>query len=329
MSEPVRAGVVGVGNMGTHHARVYTELPGVNLVGVTDADGHRAREVATQFDTTARDRETLLDRADAVSVAVPTEYHHEVGVAAVDADTHLLVEKPFVADPAAGRDLIAAARERGLVLQVGHIERYNPAVGVLADVVPDLDLVGIQARRLGPPVDGDRAVDEDVGLDLMVHDIDVVRSIVGLAGGNPDAVEVVDAAAAGEGEYASALLAFDGVVGTFTASRTTQRKVRDLFITAGDCCVTLDYTAQSVRIHRRSLPSYVTDDGGVQYRHESVTEHPIVDNGEPLVRELEAFVEAVREGKSPPVTGVDGVRAVELAREVERAARDHPMEVTR
>lgn len=325
----VSAGVVGVGEMGRHHARVYAGLRGVDLVGVADVDRERAAEVAGQYDTRPMDRSSLFEAADVVSVAVPTEYHYEVAREAIESGVSVLVEKPFVRDPSDGWDLVERARDAGVTLTVGHIERYNPAVGALEDVVPDLDLVGIQARRLGPPLDDDRAVADGVGLDLMVHDIDVVRTVVGLAGGDPDAVEVVDAAAAAEGEYAAALLSFDGVVGTFTASRTTQRKVRDLFITAGDCCVTLDYTARSVRIHRRSLPSYVADDGGLQYRHESVTERPTVANGEPLVRELEAFVGAVREGRPPAVTGADGVRAVELAREVQRVARDRPTGVTR
>lgn len=325
-ADELAAGVVGVGEMGRHHARVYAELPDVNLVGVVDADSARASEVAREYETRPTDQSSLFETADLVSVAVPTKYHHEVARAAVDAGVSALVEKPFVRKPSNGWDLVERAREAGVILAAGHIERYNPAVTALEEVVPDLDLVGAQARRLGPPLDGEREVDDGVDLDLMIHDIDVVRSIVGLSGGDPGDVEVVDAL--GDDEYSTALVEFDGVVGTFTASRRTQRKVRDLFITAEDCCVSVDYTARSVCIHRQSLPSYVADDGQLQYRHESVTERPMIDSGEPLARELRAFVASVREGRPAPVTGVDGVQAVELAREIQRAVRGRPTEVT-
>lgn len=327
--ERVAAGVVGVGEMGRHHARVYAELTGVDLVGVTDADGERAAETAARYDTQATDRASLFEAADAVSVAVPTEYHHEVASAALDAGVSVLVEKPFVRDPHEGWDLVDRAREAGLTLTVGHVERYNPAVAALADLAPNLDPIGVGARRLGPSLDGDREVRDAVGLDLMIHDIDVVRSVVDLAGGDPDDARVIHARGAEGGSYAAALLDVDGVVATFTASRCTQRKVRDLQITARDCWVSLDYTDRSLRIHRQSFPEYVAADGDLQYRHESVTERPTVENGEPLARELKTFVAAVRGEETPPVTGVDGIRAVELAREVDRVARKVPAGVLR
>ena len=309
----LRAGVVGVGSMGSHHARVYNELPDVDLVGVADADAERAESTANTYGTDAVAVDDLLGAVDVASVAVPTRHHHGVALAALERDVSVLVEKPFVADVDQGRDLIRTARERDLTLQVGHVERFNPVVDVLSDLLPDLDVIAVSARRLGPPVDRDG--DDDIVLDLMVHDIDVVLSLV-----DRDLEAVAAMSARGE-DHVSAQLQFAGdVVGTLTASRVTQEKIRDLAITARDCRVDVDYMDQSVEIHRHSAPEYETDDGDVRFRHESVIERPSVDSGEPLKRELRSFVSAVREGREPAVTGADGLRAISVADQISEVA---------
>ena len=323
MSEdaPLAVGVVGVGSMGHHHARVYSESPDAELVGIADVDEERAAAIADRYETTVHDRAALLEAADAVSVAVPTEYHAEVIEAAIDADTAVLVEKPIVADPETGRRLVDRARAAGVPIQVGHVERFNPAIRALQDVVADLDVIAIDARRLGPSPD--RTIRDSVVLDLMIHDIDVALSLLGAD------VADISAAAAENGQYATTTLEFeDGTIGTLTASRVTQQKVRTLSITARDCQVNVDYLDRSIRIHRHSLPEWVERDGGVQYRHESIIEEPSVENGEPLKKELASFIEAVRSGTDPVVTGEDGLRALRIARRVDEAAgivdRDAP-----
>ncbi|WP_436927183.1 Gfo/Idh/MocA family protein [Halosimplex amylolyticum] len=324
MTDRVRAGVVGVGSMGRHHARVYSELPSVELVGVTDADQENARTVGAEFDTQALDRDELFSRVDAVSVAVPTRYHEAVARAAIESGTHVLVEKPFVDDPEVGRSLLAAARERDLAVQVGHIERYNPAILALQDVIVEVDPIAFAARRQGPPVDRDSV--DSVVFDLMIHDIDVVCS---LADG---AVSDVSAVGAADGDHVIAQLEFEsGLVASLTASRVTQQRVRDLAVTADDCHVDVDYMDQSVQIHRHSLPEYVATDGDVRYRHESVIERPTVETGEPLKNELSSFAETVQEGSEPRTTGEDGIRAVEIAAwiesEIEAESETAPPEV--
>ena len=318
---------MGVGSMGSHHARVYAELRDAELVGVHDIDGDRAASVAAQHGTLAMTTDELLDRAEAVSVAVPTRYHHEVARKAIDAGVDLLVEKPLAATVEQGRELLARANREGVTLQVGHVERFNPAVRTLSDVVPDLDVIGIDARRLGPPVDRDD--DASVALDLMLHDLDVALSVV-----EGDDVEVVAAAGtrtagARGNRYVGATVRFGDVLGTFRASRVTQRKVRRLSITAEECTVVADYIDRSVRIFRQSVPEYVQQNGDVRYRHEGIIERPTVENGEPLKFQLEAFLEAVRTGERPPVTGTDGLRALALAREIEARAQGRKGEETR
>jgi predicted dehydrogenase len=317
MTERPAAGVVGVGSMGRHHVRVYDELSDVDLVGVTDQDEDRAASVADEYGTRALSRRDLFAAADVVSVAVPTRYHDHVARAAIDAGVSVLVEKPFVADPERGRALTRRAERAGVTLQVGHIEQFNPAVQALRDVVSGMDVIALEARRLGPPVTRDSK--DGVVLDLMIHDIDLALSLV------DSDVASVSATRARDSDHVVAQLGFgNGVVADLTASRVTQEKVRELAVTAEEGWVTVDYASQSLRIHRQSIPEYYDDDGSLGQRTASVTERPTVDNEEPLKRELRSFVESHRTGTEPAVTGRDGVRAVELARRIEELVSDTP-----
>ena len=299
--QPVRVGVVGVGNMGAHHARVYAELPGVELVGVADADWARAAAVADDYGTRPLNQAALLRAVDAVSIVVPTRYHADV---ARD-----------------GRDLVVLAADRDLRLQIGHIERFNPAVETLQHVVTEMDVLAVDARRLGPPIDRDNT--DSTVRDLMIHDLDVVQSLF-----DADVADVEASAVEGEPHVAATLTLDNGVLATLTASRVTHQKVRQLAVTGRECQVTVDYLTQSVDIHRQSLPEYVERDGDVRYRSESVVERPQVNSGEPLYRELELFVDAVRNDRTPAVTGEDGLRALELTRRIEAVVDQQPATVT-
>ena len=303
--------------MGRHHARVYSELPNVRLVGVHDRDEDVASEVAKEYGTSARSRSELLAAADMVSVAVPTRYHYETVNDCLDSGTHALVEKPFVEEIDQGWELAQRARDAGLTLQVGHIERFNPATRVLSEIVPDLDIVAIDIQRLGPPVD--REGDDSVVRDLMIHDIDILLSLVGT---KPDTITAM----ANGRQYTSVQLGFDDSVASLTASRMTQEKIRRLAVTAESCRVNVDFIDQTIEIHRRSLPEYVESNGDVRYRHESVVERPMVENGEPLKAELSAFVDAVRNGSEPLVTAEEALRALEVVDSIEQAAYDERVE---
>ncbi|QRV17542.1 Gfo/Idh/MocA family oxidoreductase (plasmid) [Haloterrigena salifodinae] len=308
-SRPIRAGVIGVGSMGENHARVYSELQDVELACVADHDEEVARRVADAYATDAVAFETVLERCDVVTVAVPTRAHYDVVSDCLNADVHVLVEKPIAETTEQGRALAELAEERGLVLQVGHIERFNPAVQTVTDLVEDLDVISVEAERLGPPLD--RTALGNVVFDLMVHDLDIVASLL------EDQPDSVTATETESGQYATATLEFDDVVASLTASRVTQKKVRTLTVTARECLVEVDYLEQSVLIHRDSYPEYLTDDGKRRYRHESVVERPRVDNGEPLRHELESFVEAARNDSEPVVTAEDGIRALEMVQTID------------
>jgi predicted dehydrogenase len=313
MTAPLAAGVVGVGSMGTHHARVYNEIQGVELAGIADADDGAAATVATKYGTSVYDLAALLDMVDLVSVAVPTRFHYEVTSQAIDAGVSVLVEKPFVDDPAQGRELIDRADAAGVTLQVGHIERFNPVIDVLRDVLADVEPIAASARRLGPPVSRD--VNDDVVMDLMIHDIDIACALFG------GEVAGVTAIGACDGDYTDAQIEFDGgTLCSLTASRVTQERIRDLSVTARECHVNVDFMDQSVRIYRHSDPSYHTENGDVRYSQESIIERPAVDSDEPLKRELRSFVDCVRNGTTPRTTGADGLHAMLLADEISEIA---------
>lgn len=305
-------GVIGVGSMGRHHARVYDEIPQTRLYGVVDADRSRAEEVASTYDARALSIDELLATVDAVSVAVPTEYHVDVTRRCIEHGVDVLVEKPFVLDRDVGHELVRVATERDVLIQVGHVERFNPAFETMADLVDELSIVALSTRRLGPPID---RFSSNVIFDLMIHDLDVVRTVM------DSEVKKIDASGTADGEYATATVSFaDGTIARLTASRATQRKVRKLEITAEELLADVDYLDQTVELHRQSVPEYVRSDEGVRFRHEGVVERPMVENGEPLRNELKSFVESVRTRREPAVTGEDGLRAVELAEAIHERA---------
>ncbi|MFW5903597.1 MAG: Gfo/Idh/MocA family oxidoreductase [Halolamina sp.] len=315
------AGVIGVGSMGQHHARVYSEMPNTRLVGVADTDAERAIQVADEYGSSPMGRDELLDAADLVSVAVPTRYHAEVVQDCIETGTDVLVEKPFVDDRERGRELAADARQAGIVIQVGHIERFNPAVEVLADIVPDLDIVSVDIDRLGPPLDRDSQ--DNVVMDLMIHDVDILLSLV------DEGIETLSAVARDD-QHATAQFGFEnGTVATVTASRRTQEKIRTLAITAESCRVNVDFISQSVEIHRRSLPEFVESNGDIRYRHESVVERPMIENGEPLKAQLESFVEAAETDTEPRVTAEDALAVLGVIERIEKLALGPVPEVSR
>jgi predicted dehydrogenase len=303
------AGVIGVGSMGRHHARVYNELPGANLIGVYDADTEQATQIAKKNGTESLELDELLASVEVVSVAVPTAYHYEMATKAIEHGVHVLVEKPFIDERDQGEKLLAQADENNVIIQVGHIERFNPAVMALRDIIPDLDIISVDARRLGPPID--RELGDSVVRDLMIHDIDILLWLIDASVTSVAAFDTNDA-------YTIANFEFnDGTVGSLTASRVTQRKVRELTITAESCHVEVNYIDQTVEIFRHSLPEYIEEDGDIRYRHESIVERPMVDNAEPLKNELSAFIDAAQTGSVPTVSGQAGLRAVEYVKTIE------------
>jgi predicted dehydrogenase len=313
---PVRVGVIGIGNMGWHHARVLSLLRDAELVGVADPDEVRGQLATEQFGCRwFADYATLLGEVEAVCVAVPTLLHHRVGLAALQAGGDVLIEKPIAATQEEANDLIRAAETAGRLLQVGHIERFNPAFRELLKVVAGEEVVVLEARRHSP--NPDRANDVSVVLDLMIHDIDLVLELA--------ASPVVRLAAAGgrsgEGpiDYVNATLGFaNGVVASLTASKMAHRKVRRLYTHCRSSLMETDFLKHNLRIHRRPHTTVSADHGELVYRNDGFIEEVSTTSIEPLYAELEHFLQCVRGVEKPAVDGLQASRALLLADLIEQ-----------
>ena len=313
---PVKVGVIGIGNMGWHHARVLSLLRDAVLVGVADPDGERGRLAVDQFDCAwYPSYEAMLPEVEAVVIAVPTLLHHPVGLACLQAGVHVLIEKPIAASQDEAADLIRAAEAAGCLLQVGHIERFNPAFRELVKVVANEEVVVLEARRHSP--NADRANDVSVVLDLMIHDIDLVLELAGAP------VERLAAAggrsAEGPIDYVNATLGFsNGVVASLTASKMAHRKIRSLSAHCRRSYVDTDFLNRTLRIHRRSHQSVTADHGELLYRNDGFIEEVSTTAMEPLAAELEHFLQCVRGRELPAVDGQQASRALLLADLIER-----------
>ncbi len=302
----VRVAVVGVGHLGRHHARIAASLRGVRCVGVVDRHPGRAREIGAEFGIPVLDSlEEAADAAEAVVVATPTVTHAEIARTLIARGCDVLVEKPITATVAEADALLSEARARGRVVQVGHVERYNPAVQAALALAVDVRFIEI--HRLG--VFTRRSVDVDVVLDLMIHDLQLVQTLVGRpveevrAVGMPVLTSTID--------IANARIAFEGgCVATLTASRVSSDKVRRCEIFAPALSLSVDMQAQSVRAYRLSRETG---------EPEIVPSSVAVEREEPLAREMTDFIRAVRERGVPLVSGEVGRDALVLASRVQEA----------
>jgi predicted dehydrogenase len=318
---PLRMGVIGVGNMGQHHARILGLLKDVELVGVSDINVERGLDIASKY--RARffaNYLELLPHVDAVCVAVPTRLHHQVGINCLQAGVNVLIEKPIAASIAEAESLVNAAAEAKCILQVGHVERFNPAFQELGKVLKTEELVAVEGRRMSPY--SQRANDVSVVLDLMIHDIDLLLDLTAApviklnASGS-------SAANAGYLDYVTATLGFaNGVVATLTASKVTHRKIRCLAAHCKNSLIETDFLNHEILIHRQTTANYTTDHGQVLYRQDGLIEKVYTTNIEPLHAELEHFVQCVRGGNQPSVGGEQALKALRLASLIEQMALD-------
>ncbi len=301
MSSTIKAGVVGVGAIGKNHARVYSELEGCELAAVYDIDAAAAEAIAAQYGGLAVGSvEELCEHVDAVSVSTPTSTHRPVGETLLAAGKHVLIEKPIADTAADAKALVDLAAAENCVLQVGHIERFNP---VLDDIEARLtDPRFIEVHRLSPFPN--RSTDIGVVLDLMIHDLEIVLHLVRSEVAGVDAVGVP--VLTGREDIANARVRFaSGCVANITASRISPERMRKLRVFQGDSYLSLDYQAQEGELYWKE---------GMDIRREAVA----VEKGEPLKRELAAFVECAAEGRTPAVSGHEAAAALELAIEITR-----------
>ncbi|MEB3831927.1 Gfo/Idh/MocA family oxidoreductase [Phormidium sp. CCY1219] len=324
--EPLRIGVIGVGNMGQHHTRVLSLLKDIELVGVADINVERGLDIASKYRIRFfEDYRDLLPHVDAVCVAVPTRVHHSVGMTCLQSGVHVLIEKPIAASISEAESLVNTAAESGCILQVGHIERFNPAFQELSKVLKTEPVLALEAHRMSPY--SNRANDVSVVLDLMIHDIDLLLELAAApvvrltssgscaCKNDPDRNSYLD--------YVTATLGFaNGVVATLTASKVTHRKLRRIVAHCKNSLTEADFLNNEILIHRQTTANYMTEYGQVLYRQDGLIEKVHTSNIEPLHAELEHFIHCVRGGNQPSVGGEQALKALRLASLIEQMALD-------
>jgi predicted dehydrogenase len=296
----MKAAVIGVGHLGRHHARILASIPGVTLAGVVDLNADRAAEIATEHGTRAFGDPRDIAGLDLAVIATPTESHAAIAAPLIDAGIHVLVEKPIAQTLAEADQLIAAAKSRGVVLAVGHSERFNPAVVAARPYLNDPRF--IEVHRLGTQLG--RSLDIDVVLDLMIHDLDLILSMV------PSEVESVEAVGVPvltpKVDIANARVRFkNGCIANLTASRISKDQIRKIRFFQRERYISIDSAAREVEMFQLvPQPGGMPKIGGGKQA---------IGGDEPLKSELEDFVGAVRDRRPPTVTGEQGRAALALA----------------
>jgi len=297
----LRVGVVGVGHIGSNHARIYSELPNADLVAILDIDSMRAAEIGGKYGSrVAASLNEFAGMVDAASIATPTSAHFSIACDLLAQGKHLLIEKPITEKTSDARDLAEIAAEKRLVLQVGHVERFNPVLSALEQRLTHPRF--IEAHRLSPYPN--RSTEIGVVLDLMIHDLEIILHLVNSTVENIDAVGV-PVLSRGE-DIANARLRFaSGCIANITSSRISPERMRKIRVFQEDAYLSLDYQGQSGEIYRRV--------------NGQIAREPVaIEKEEPLRQQLTSFVDCALTGGEPRVSGSHAAAALELAVEITR-----------
>src|SRR6266568_472349 len=295
----LRVGVVGVGHIGSNHARLYPEIPSADFTAVYDLDLARGHAIGRKFNAlTAKSLDEFIEMVDAASVATPTNTHYEVARSLLARGKHLLIEKPITDNTAHAGELAELAAQNRVILQVGHVERFNPVLSALEERLTHPRF--IEAHRLSPYPE--RSTDIGVVLDLMIHDLEIILHLVRSPVETIDAVGV--AVLSRDEDIANARLRFEnGCVANITSSRISPERMRMIRVFQEDAYLSLDYEKQSGEIYRRA---------GGRITRDKVE----IERGEPLKRQLTSFIECASSGREPRVSGFQATAALELAVEI-------------
>ncbi len=303
----VKVGIVGVGHLGSIHAKVYSKMDNVDLVGVCDCNLERALEIGKKYHTRSyADYEDLFDKVEAASIAVPTSLHYNIAKEFLNHGIHILIEKPITKTLSEADELIEIAHKKNLIIQVGHVERFNAAVVALEHYLKKPKF--LECQRLGPF--HKRVEDVGVVLDLMIHDIDIVLGLIKQDVVNIEAVGL--STMSDHEDVANVRLIFeDGTIADITASRVTKDVVRKIRLFQEDSYISLDYVNQEVTLFKKT---------GSKIKKEKVK----IKKTEPLKEELSSFIECARTGKRPVVSGIEGKRALAVALAILEKIKSRP-----
>jgi predicted dehydrogenase len=314
--------------MGQRHARVFSNLRKVQLVGVSDSNATAGLKVASDYGARYYpDVCDLLDDVDAVSLAVPTGLHFDLAMECLRRGQHVLIEKPVTESLAQARELAEAAAASGRVVQVGHIERFNPAYIEFKNVLESLTPLAINFRRMSPFQGSNQ--DIDVILDLMIHDTNLVLDLMRAA---PDMLTAygLRAFSSSIDHVVAQLSYFGGPMVSLTGSRVTEHKIRSIEVAAQEAYVECDLLDKRILIYRSTIGEYLANNHrGIKYHQESLVEQIQVPNFEPLFLELQSFVDCICEGKPPLVSALDGLNAMRMVHDIRERVCDQLVDLSR
>ncbi len=319
--ESVRTGVVGLGRMGQHHCRVVANQKDAGLAGVFDIDTTLVEKVSSNYDVPGYRRlDDLLDQVDAVVVATPTPTHFDIAMRCLERNIHVLVEKPVTEKVEDAEHLAHLVQRNGTILQVGHIERFNPTYAELKKLLGQMSIIAINFRRLSPYRVSNK--DVDVVVDLMVHDLDLSNDLTGQEPVTIDAYGLMPFSDSPDHVVAQ-LVYSNGPLITLTASRVTEQKIRTVEVTAEEAFVEADFMNKSIIIHRGSTGEYTEKTrNGVSYHQETNLKRILVPNSEPLELEIRYFIECITQHHQPMVSIWDGLRALRMARYISQQVHE-------
>lgn len=322
MTNTVRVAVIGAGMMGKNHLKTYQTLSGVELVGVYDVVKEAAESAAETFHIKAfSSLEEVASSVDAVSIVTTSVTHADVGEFFLKKGIHCLIEKPLATTEFDCQRLISAAEKSGATLLVGHIEQYNPAVEQMSKLLSDPSKIrSITAQRMSAA--SGRITDVDVAMDLMIHDVEVVQSLVQSKVKNVETMSVKTKDKPEGKDYISALLEFEnGVTANLTASRITQSRVRTLTVTTDENYIDMDYIAQSIKVCWQGRSNYFSKENmpeWMNYGLKGTSEDLFIPSSQPLYAEQKHFIDCVNGKASPRVTGQRALEALKVIWEIER-----------
>lgn len=311
--EKINISIIGVGRMGQFHLNVINQINSINLSGIYDADEKHLNEISNKYNLNSfKSLDEAIDRCEAVIIASPTKFHFDIAKKSVQKGKHVLVEKPMTENFIQAEELEAIVKEKNIIFQVGHVERFNGAVQELHHIIENPYL--IEARRLAPFTP--RITDVGVVFDIMIHDLDIVTSLV--------KKPLMRFSASGKRiktkneDIASALLEFEGnTIATINASRVTQEKIRTLAISSEEAHFILDYATQDITIHRQAASqSKIKTSIGINYTQESIIERVFIHRDNPLKLEDEHFANCIL-GKDKKLVSIeDDVRTIKLTEDI-------------
>lgn len=321
----LKVAVIGVGHLGKEHARIYAELPGVSLVGVVDVQPQQAEKIAQRYHTRYfSNYKEVIDQVEAVSIAVPTKSHYAIAKEFLQNGIHVMIEKPMTGTVQEAKDLIAMSKTKGVVLQAGYIERFNPAIDAIKKLA--INPRFIECHRLSPFTF--RSADIGVVLDLMIHDIDIILHVTGSKIKKFDAVGVN--VISDKEDIANVRIQFqNGCVANVTASRVSITSMRKMRLFSEDSYISIDYQKRDALIYKKSPKltlkalnfsemdvSTIADLKSYVFGDLLKVEHVKMDDCEPLKKELSSFVDCVVGRKEPVVSGEEGLKAIEVANDI-------------